>query len=348
MSRRIGEHIRSNVVGYIAVFIALSGTAYAVDGPLPGQNQVGSADIINGDVITDDISDTNGVRSADVRDDTLNNGGLQAIDLRADSVGGSEVSDESLGSAELAPDSVGASEVATGAIGSDELATDAVGTDEIIDGSVGNPDLGVNSVTGTKVFQSSLTGADIFPNSLSSSDIGADAVGDDEISPGAVGASEVANGSLGTAEFASSIPSARVTRSFNQGIPNDDEVVLNFNSERYDTAGMHSNSANLSRLTAPVDGIYLVTAQVQWDVNGFGQRTLGLERNGVVALARDRRVPGTDPVDAPAVTLTTVASLEAGDFVEAEVFQNSGGNLSVLRIGEESPEFTMTWLAPGP
>jgi hypothetical protein len=39
MSVRIREHIRSNVVGYVAVFIALSGTAYAVDGPLPGQNQ---------------------------------------------------------------------------------------------------------------------------------------------------------------------------------------------------------------------------------------------------------------------------------------------------------------------
>jgi hypothetical protein len=38
------------VVGYVAVFIALSGTAYAVDGPLPGVDQVGSEDIINGEV----------------------------------------------------------------------------------------------------------------------------------------------------------------------------------------------------------------------------------------------------------------------------------------------------------
>ena len=348
MSRRISEHIRSNVVGYIAVFIALSGTAYAVDGPLPGQNQVGSADIINGDVITDDISDTNGVRSADVRDDTLNNGGLQAIDLRADSVGGSEVATDAIGGEEVAPDSLGSLDLGPDSVGGSEVADDAIATGEIVDGQVTHFDLGANSVTGDNVFQSSLSGADIGSNSLFSSDIATDAVGSSEVAPSAVGSSEVANGSLGTAEFASSIPSARVTRSFNQGIPNDDEVVLNFNSERYDTAGMHSNSANLSRLTAPVDGIYLVTAQVQWDVNGFGQRTLGLERNGVVALARDRRVPGTDPVDAPAVTLTTVARLEAGDFVEAEVFQNSGGNLSVLRIGEESPEFTMTWLAPGP
>ena len=358
MSARIAEHIRSNVVGYVAVFIALSGTAYAVDGPLPGQNQVGSEDIINGEVQTLDIDDANGVRSADVRDDTLLNGGLQAVDLRPDSVGSSEVAGDAIGSAEvapeslgaedLAPDSVGSSEVAVDAIGAGEVATGAVGSPEIVDGGVTDDDLAANSVTGSKVFPSSLTGADILSNSLSSSDIGTDAVGSAEVAPNAVGSSEVANASLGTAEFASSIPAARITRTVSQGILNDDETPLNFNSERYDTAGMHSNSTNLSRLTAPVDGIYLVTAQVQWDVNGFGNRTLAIRRNGTVALARDRRQPGTDPVNAPAVNLSTVASLDAGDFVEAEVFQDSGGNLSVLRIGEESPEFSMTWLAPGP
>jgi hypothetical protein len=43
MSSRIRAHIRGNVVGYVAVFIALSGTAYAVD-------KVGSKDIKKGAV----------------------------------------------------------------------------------------------------------------------------------------------------------------------------------------------------------------------------------------------------------------------------------------------------------
>ena len=47
---RVGNHVRSNVVGYVAIFIALSSTAYAVDGSLPGRNTVGTADIINGEV----------------------------------------------------------------------------------------------------------------------------------------------------------------------------------------------------------------------------------------------------------------------------------------------------------
>ena len=62
MSARIRRHIRSNVVGYLSLFVALSGTAYAIDGPLPGQNQVGSSDIINGEVKALDLGG-NAVRS---------------------------------------------------------------------------------------------------------------------------------------------------------------------------------------------------------------------------------------------------------------------------------------------
>ena len=86
----ISRHIRSNVIGYMALFVALSGTAYAVDGPLPGQNQVGSADIINDDV-----------RSVDIRDDTQAAGGLAAADLGPDSVGTSEVAPDSLDAVDL-------------------------------------------------------------------------------------------------------------------------------------------------------------------------------------------------------------------------------------------------------
>jgi hypothetical protein len=57
------NHLRSNVVGYAALFVALSGTAIA----LPGQETVFSDDIVDGQVRTNDISDSNGVRSIDVR-----------------------------------------------------------------------------------------------------------------------------------------------------------------------------------------------------------------------------------------------------------------------------------------
>jgi hypothetical protein len=52
-------------------------------------------------VRTADISDADGVRSADVRNDTLNDGGLAAVDLRPDSVRSSEVANNSLNGADV-------------------------------------------------------------------------------------------------------------------------------------------------------------------------------------------------------------------------------------------------------
>ena len=69
----IRDHLRSNLVGYIALFcFATSGTAAALD----GSDTVFTDDIVNGQVKSPDISNSNGVRSADVRDDTLDDGGL--------------------------------------------------------------------------------------------------------------------------------------------------------------------------------------------------------------------------------------------------------------------------------
>ncbi len=120
MSRRIRIFMRQNVLGLVAIFIALSGTAYATHPG--GANTISSGDIID-----------NHVYPADVRNDTLSGGGLTAADLRAGSVGTSEVvADSSLGAADLAPSSVGTDEVTDGSL---------TGTD-VLNGSLGAAELG--------------------------------------------------------------------------------------------------------------------------------------------------------------------------------------------------------------
>jgi hypothetical protein len=89
-STRVFHHLRGNVIGYVALFVALSGTAYAVDGPLPGQNQVGSADIIDNEVKSSDIG-TGQVKNADVaaqtiKSGTIGNGSVQGIDVLDDTL----------------------------------------------------------------------------------------------------------------------------------------------------------------------------------------------------------------------------------------------------------------------
>src|SRR4051812_18164433 len=101
MRNRISGHIRANVIGYVALFIALSGTAYAVDGPLPGQDQVGSADIINNDVQSADIKDAN-VATVDIRSSAVTTGKILDNDVRSadvldNSLTGADVSEATLG-----------------------------------------------------------------------------------------------------------------------------------------------------------------------------------------------------------------------------------------------------------
>ncbi len=88
---RLFEHFRQQWAGLLALTLVLGGgTAYAVDGPLAGQNTVGSEDIINGEVKTADIGGSE-VTAAKVLDDSLGN-----VDLKAGSVRASEVANESL------------------------------------------------------------------------------------------------------------------------------------------------------------------------------------------------------------------------------------------------------------
>jgi hypothetical protein len=157
------------------VFIALSGTAYAVDGPLPGQNTVGSADIINGEVY-----------SGDVRNDNLGGGGLAAIDLRDGSVRTSEVLDNQIFSSDVRNDSLPfggltAADLRPGSVGSSEVLNDSLTGADISDGGIRLADLASDSVNSSKVAfnslnrtditDSTLTGGEIANNSLTGADV---------------------------------------------------------------------------------------------------------------------------------------------------------------------------------
>ena len=88
---KLRSHIQHNLVAYVALFVALSGSAYAVNGPLAGRNTVGSADIINNEVRSTDLR-TDGVQSSDVLDETLS-----GQDVGAGSITGADIEESSLG-----------------------------------------------------------------------------------------------------------------------------------------------------------------------------------------------------------------------------------------------------------
>lgn len=94
MSSRFSNHLRSNVVGYVALFVALSGTVYAAD-------KVGSKDIRTGavkskqigddKVKSKDLKDGEAVKSRDVKD-----GNLTETDIAGGSLTGESIADEAL------------------------------------------------------------------------------------------------------------------------------------------------------------------------------------------------------------------------------------------------------------
>ena len=78
----------------------------------------------------------------------------------------------------------------------------------------------------------------------------------------------IAHGVITPAMFGT-IPTVRTYNSADETIADSTFTTLTFDTNRYDTAGMHSTSTNTSRLTAPISGVYAVTANVRFDLHGL-------------------------------------------------------------------------------
>jgi hypothetical protein len=208
--------------------------------------------------------------------------------------------------------------------------TNSVFTDDIVNGAVKTQDINDGGVRSLDVRNDTLQNG-----GLQAADLRSDSVG----------GGEVIDGSLGTSELSSAIPAARVTNSAEESTLHSIGESLPFDSVRYDTAGMHATETS-SRLTAPVKGIYAVSASVVWSSDPDGTRFVGLKKNGDTWIAMQ-----TQPAVAGAPTDQEVSHqvlLQAGDYLEVRAHQSSGGPLAVIKFNATSPEFAMTWLAPGP
>ena len=133
-------------------------------------------------------------------------------------------------------------------------------------------------------------------------------------------------------------PAARVYHNAAQSIPNNSLTTLSFNSERYDRGDLHSTATNNSRLTAPEDGIYMITGHIEWGANANGTRLIYVTHSvdGTIAGNRIQAVSGGQQ------SISTVYEMTGGEYVELGVLQTSGGALNVVSSGNDSPEFTMT------
>src|SRR3954453_1204710 len=93
--------IRNNILGFVAIFIALTGTAVA----LPGTDTVESDDIIDGEVHNADI------HASAVTSDKIGLGQVDSPQLHGDSVTANKIADGSVGASDVAPNALGGGQV---------------------------------------------------------------------------------------------------------------------------------------------------------------------------------------------------------------------------------------------
>lgn len=132
---------------------------------------------------------------------------------------------------------------------------------------------------------------------------------------------------------------ARVRHNANQAIPHNVWTILAFNQERYDTDTIHDNVVNNSRLTCKTPGVYVITFVFSWVANATGWRLAYFYLNASTYIA----IVAWDAVatDQTRMSMTTIYKLALNDFVEAGVYQNSGGALNVNSNTFYSPAFAM-------
>lgn len=102
---------------------------------------------------------------------------------------------------------------------------------------------------------------------------------------------------------------------------------ISFDSEEYDPLDMHSNSTNPTRVTVPVAGFYLITGTVTFDGNSTGRRGIQFKKNGSAILPTYMSLFPSVVVGTIAPSATTFVECAAGDYIEMEAYQDTGGNL---------------------
>jgi hypothetical protein len=152
------SYLRTHHIGLLALFLALTGTSYAVaTGSINSReirdNTVKSRDIRNNSVTGRDL------RNGRVSGRDLRNGSVSGADLGDAAVAGADVADGSLNGADVAnggltgqdirSNSLGDADIAQNAISADELRTGAVRSDDVQNGSLRAEDFAAGALATT-------------------------------------------------------------------------------------------------------------------------------------------------------------------------------------------------------
>lgn len=120
-------------------------------------------------------------------------------------------------------------------------------------------------------------------------------------------------------------------------------AIIVWGAEEYDDGNLHSLAAP-TRLTAPVDGKYQIILQVLWapDAGGFPLSS-SIRKNGTTSIAFDLKT-STGAAGTTQFVITE-DDFVAGEYIEAELTQTTGGPLAVVGANTYGSFFFMRKMA---
>jgi hypothetical protein len=126
---------------------------------------------------------------------------------------------------------------------------------------------------------------------------------------------------------------ARVSIHTNRSITNAVFTPIEWTTEEYDVGSMVNLAVHPTRITIPVSGIYLITANMEWDAGTTGLRSCMVIRNGidVIASANAQRV---GPLHTTRLSCSTMHPLNASDYLQLYAYHNDGGSLDVVAVSD--------------
>ena len=133
---------------------------------------------------------------------------------------------------------------------------------------------------------------------------------------------------------------AKVFNSANISIADDTAVALTYDSEEYDTDGIHSTGTNTGRLTCVTAGYYIVIAIVRFETNTTGYRRLYIVNSATGAISTTTQGETSADIQCDLFCAATVY-LNVGDYLTASVKHKATVALNVLNYSNASPYFMM-------
>lgn len=133
---------------------------------------------------------------------------------------------------------------------------------------------------------------------------------------------------------------AIATKAANQSVANNTVSGLVVDTQVADTSNMF-DPGTPGRIYATVAGVYMACAYVSWQVNSAGLRQITLFKNGTTAIRLSIVAAAASDINHEA---RVVLPLAVGDYINAEVYQNSGAALNAQATTYPAPTLELTML----